>query len=265
MITHKQNGYLILEHLSDIELYYSSSKLVEIEKITLQGEELHHAVNVMRNSVGDLIHITDGEGTIYKSEIVEIKKINLIAAIEEKLIYENGAANIWFCIPVLKNPDRLKFSVEKCVELGITNFIVFTSKHTISKKINIEKLEKTILAAMKQSLRAFLPKISTSRFDEIIKFPGTKILFDQKAKSVFDGDFNLKEPTYFLFGPEGGFDETEINSVRPENRFALSANRLRSETAIIKCASLIELPPKKFFISQKLINLWLKKNNPVLG
>jgi len=242
MITHKQNGYLILEHLSDIELYYTSPEYVKSEKVTLNGDEFYHAVNVMRNSVGELIHITDGEGTIYRTEIVEITKSNLSAVIKDKFKYENRAENIWFCIPQLKNPDRLKFAFEKCVELGITNFILFSSKHTISKKNNSEKFLRTTFAAMKQSLRAFLPKIVSSSFDEIIKFPGTKILFDQNTKSVFDGDVNLKEPTYFLFGPEGGFDETEINSVRPENRFALSANRLRSETAIIKCASLIKLP-----------------------
>ncbi len=210
MIMHKQNGYLILEHLSDIELYYTSSEFVESEKITLHGEEFHHAVNVMRNSVGDIIHITDGEGRIYKSEIVQITKNYLSAAIQEKLIYENQAANIWFCIPQLKNPDRLKFAFEKCVELGITNFILFSSKHTISKKINSEKFLRTTFAAMKQSLRAFLPKIVSSSFNEIINLHGTKILFDQNSKTSFDGNVDIKKPIYFLFGPEGGFDEAEI-------------------------------------------------------
>ena len=237
---HKQNGYSILEHLSDIELYYTSPDFVESEKIILDGEEFHHAVNVMRNSVGDLLHITNGEGTIFKTKIFEIKKHKLTGAIQEKIEYENPAVNIWFCIPVLKNPDRLKFAFEKCVELGITNFVLFTSKHTISKKINLEKFQKTILAAMKQSLRAFLPKISTSSVDEIIKLSGTKILFDQIAKIRFVGNVDINKSTYFLFGPEGGFDEDEIKYVNPSSRFSLSDNRLRSETAIIKCASLLK-------------------------
>ena len=197
MTMHEQNGYLILEHLSNIELYYTSPEFVESEKITLQGEEFHHAVNVMRNSVGDSLHITDGEGTIYRSEIVDITKSNLTAVIKDKFKYENPANNIWFCIPLLKNPDRLKFAFEKCVELGITNFVLFSSKHTISKKINSEKFKKTTLAAMKQSLRAFLPKIISSSYNEIIKLPGTKILFDQNAKSVFDGNVNIKKTVYF--------------------------------------------------------------------
>ena len=76
MITHEQNGYLILAHLSNIELYYAPPEYVDVEKITLEGEEFHHAVNVMRNSVGDLIHITDGNGKLFILKISEIKKIN---------------------------------------------------------------------------------------------------------------------------------------------------------------------------------------------
>jgi len=240
---HEQNGYLILEHLSNTELYYTSAEYIESEKLTLQVEEFHHAVNVMRNSVGDSLHITDGKGTIYRSEIVNITKSNLTAAIKDKFKYENPANNICFCIPQLKNSDRLKFAFEKCVELGITNFILFSSKHTISKRINSEKFKKTALAAMKQSLRAFLPNIVASSYNEIIKLPGTKMLFDQNAKSVFDGNVNtnIKKPIYYLFGPEGGFDEIEINSINTDERFCLSANRLRSETAIIKCASLLKI------------------------
>ncbi len=50
-----------------------------------------------------------------------------------------------------------------------------------------------------------------------------------------------KSQLYFLFGPEGGFDETEIKIINTDDRFSLSANRLRSETAIIKCASLLKI------------------------
>jgi len=236
---HKQNGYLTLEHLSNIELYYSDPHCVKNDRIRIQGDEYRHSVNVMRNSVDDSIYITDGEGKIYKCEIEEINKNELNAHIKETINFENTAENIWFCIPALKNPDRLKFAFEKCVELGITNFILFTSKYTIPKKVNQDKFKKIVLAAMKQSLRAFLPKITTAKFEDVIKLPGMKILFEQNSRKSFEGDLPDESPIYFLFGPEGGFDEDEINLVRSENRFKLSTNRLRSETAIIKCASLL--------------------------
>ena len=241
MTTDKLNGYLTLVHLSNIELYYTPPTLVEKGELLLRDDEYHHCVNVMRNSVGDNLYVTDGHGAIYKSEIYRIKSKELIAKVIKKNEFENKADNIWFCIPLLKNPDRLKFAFEKCVELGITNFLLFSSKHSISKKLKPEKFEKTILAAMKQSLRAYLPKITTSSFKEIVELPGTKILFHQNAKHSFNGKLNVVKPVYFLFGPEGGFDDNEIAAIDSENRFNLASNRLRSETAILKCAALLKL------------------------
>ena len=229
-----------MELLSDIELYFTTSELIQSGGLTLAGEELHHAVNVMRHTIDDTLYVTNGEGTVFKSEITRITKSELTAKIIDRNQFNNPYKNIWFCIPLLKNPDRLKFAFEKCVELGITNFILFTSKHTISKKVNMEKFQKITLAAMKQSLRAFLPIIISATIDDIISTSGRKILFDQKSIKIFHGDTDVNETTYFLFWPEGGFDKLEIEKVNPVNHFSLSSNRLRSETAIIKCACLIK-------------------------
>jgi len=241
MIMVKQNGFLILAHLSNIELYYTTSEFIESDRLILTGDEFHHSVNVMRNSVDDKIFVTDGKGSIYTSKIMSVSVDHLSANIIERRVFENKANNIWFCIPVLKNPDRIKFAFEKCVELGITNFILFSSKYTLTKKVKPEKFGKTVLAAMKQSLRAFLPQIDSASLNDIIKLDGHKILFDQNEKLEFEGKVELNKSIYFLFGPEGGFDENEIESVDRENHFNISANRLRSETAIIKCASLLKI------------------------
>ncbi|HEY6625421.1 MAG TPA: RsmE family RNA methyltransferase [Ignavibacteriaceae bacterium] len=230
-----------MEHLSNIELYYTPKELIKEDQLILTGDEFHHSVNVMRNSVGDILYVTDGMGSIFISKISSISENQLAANINDRRVFENKARNIWFCVPMLKNPDRLKFALEKCVELGIINFILFNSRYTLSKKVKPEKFQKTVLAAMKQSLRAFLPQITSTSFNEILQFDGAKILFDQNAKQEFDGKLNSNNLTFYLFGPEGGFDENEIEFVEQENRFSLSSNRLRTETAIIKCASLLNL------------------------
>ena len=180
----KQNGYLILAHLSNIELYYTTSEFIESDRLILTGDEFHHSVNVMRNSVDDKIFVTDGKGSIYTSKITSVSVDHLSANIIERRVLENKAGNIWFCIPVLKNPDRIKFAFEKCVELGITNFILFSSKYTLTKKIKPEKFQKTVLAAMKQSLRAFLPQIDSASFNDIIKLDGHKILFEHSVQII---------------------------------------------------------------------------------
>jgi 16S rRNA (uracil1498-N3)-methyltransferase len=230
-----------LAHLSDIELYFTPPELVKGDEVIIAGDEFHHSVNVMRNRKGDILFVTNGNGTIFKSEIVSIKKDKLTSGIIEKNQYENKAENLWFCIPVLKNPDRLKFAFEKCVELGITNFILFHSKYTASKNLKPEKFHKIVLAAMKQSLRAYLPKIISSSFADIVKPDRIKFLFDQNANKEFDNRTVFSKPVYFLFGPEGGFDEKETAAVDPDFRFKLSGHRLRSETTVVKLASLLNL------------------------
>lgn len=207
--------------------------------IALSDDEFKHCCKVMRNAAGDIIHITDGEGNIYKSEIDKIEKNSLHGKISKTISYKNELKNIFFCIPKLKNPVRLKNALEKCVELGITNFIIFESKRTIGRIKNIERFNRILLSAMKQSLHAFLPIVEVAPLKLIINKPGIKILFDQGSENQFSFNNDLSDTYYFLFGPEGGFESEEIEMIDSSNRFVLSNYRLRSETAVIKCASLL--------------------------
>ena len=228
-------------HLSNIELYYSTQKRNSGNEIILEEEEFRHAVQVMRNSVGETIYITNGKGSIFRCEIISIENNSLLAKVLDEIKKENKFANICFCIPRLKNPERLKFSIEKCVELGVTNFILFNSERTISKFSKIERWKKIALSAIKQSLHAYLPQIKiVSSLDEISELTGEKILLDQNAKHKFIFSNRRDKNYYFIFGPEGGLSEKEINLFEEAKIFSLGEYRLRSETAIIKCASLLK-------------------------
>jgi len=236
----KDNGYLILAHLSNIELYYTSEKNLSDETLSLAGDEFKHSVKVMRNSVGDTLYITNGVGSIFKTEISSIEKDKLSSRIIETINTEKKFENIFFCIPKLKNPDRFKFAIEKCVELGVINFIIFESTRTIAKGTNIERWKKIALAAMKQSLRAYLPKIKLVKSLSLIaESNGEKIIFEQNAERKFQFEFVIDKKYYFIFGPEGGLMEDEIKLLDTNLIYALSDHRLRSETAIVKAASLI--------------------------
>ena len=231
------------DFLSDVELYYSEK--VNNGKVEISDEEFHHIKDVMRHEIGDEIYLTDGKGAIYQSIIqaVDQKKIN--CKILSSKHYENKFSNITFCLPRLRNTDRFEFALEKCVELGITNFIVFDSTRTVAKGEKIERWQKVILSAMKQSLRAWLPKVSyVKSISEIYKLDGTKILFDQNASQTFQqflatNHQSLNTNHFFLFGPEGGFSQEESRVMSGERRVKLTDNRLRSETAIVTAASIL--------------------------
>jgi len=236
----KDNGFLILVRLSNIDLYYSTCENISDETISLTGDEFKHAVQVMRSKIGDTIYITNGTGLIFKTKMLSIKKDKLSAKIIETIKTENKFENIFFCIPKLKNPDRFKFAIEKCVELGVTNFIIFESKRTIAKGTNIKRWEKIALAAMKQSLRAFLPKIKLLKnLSEISESNGEKIIFEQNAKRKFQFECDMDKKYYFIFGPEGGLTQDDLKFFDADSTYSLSDHRLRSETAIVKAASLI--------------------------
>jgi 16S rRNA (uracil1498-N3)-methyltransferase len=228
--------------LSDVELYFSVN--VNGNMIEVSGEEFHHIKDVMRHKVGDEIYITGGRGVIYKTEIERFAKESLSAKIISTTSYPNKFPNITFCIPRLKSADRFEFALEKCVELGITNFIVFDSQRTVAKGEKLDRWQKILTAAMKQSLRAWLPNVAYCKsVSEIMKLEGKKFFFDQNAEQTLSNYLSSESfvlsSSFLIFGPEGGFSEDELRIANGELRIKLTDNRLRSETAIVVAASIL--------------------------
>ena len=232
---------MTLAYLSNIELYYSHPDSFSGTSVKVTGEEFSHLTRVMRHKIDDDIYVTDGCGKIFTCRITEIDKTFLSAEILSVETYENKFQNIFFCIPKLKSPERFEFALEKCVELGITNFIIYESMRTVAKSIKVERWEKILLSAMKQSLRSYLPKIhSLTNFKNILELDGTKILFEQNAeKKLSELKLANDKNYYFIFGPEGGLDKQEIELAGTANLYQLTENRLRSETAVVYAASKI--------------------------
>jgi 16S rRNA (uracil1498-N3)-methyltransferase len=108
----------------------------------------------------------------------------------------------------------------------------------VSKSVKEERWNKIALAAMKQSLLSYLPKLVYLTLDEISKRRADKIIFEQNSQKYFN-QFKpeLNKESCFVFGPEGGFDKRELLMFDEKNFYKLADNRLRSETAVIKCAS----------------------------
>jgi 16S rRNA (uracil1498-N3)-methyltransferase len=210
--------------------------------------EAKHISRVMRHKVNDIILITNGEGKIYQSKIKNITKNEVIAESEKVFTQGNKLKNITFCIPILKTSDRFEFALEKSVELGITNFLIFSAKKSYRRGVKLERWNKILLAAMKQSLQSHKPKIDvTNSLQKTLSQESTKIYFEQNSELSIDNYFKEKrvskflndKKTFFVFGPEGGLTKEELNSDEHNIQLSLTPNRLRSETAIIHTASLL--------------------------
>ncbi len=230
------------EYLSDIELYFTTE--ISDISLTLTGDEHKHITKVMRHLVGDTLYVTDGNGNYFETTITQISSKSVVANIKNRKNKENELKNIYFCFPRLKNSNRFEFELEKSIELGITNFIIFHSERTIPKGEKLERWNKIALAAMKQSLRTYLPKIEyVNTLKSIEQFDGMKIIFDQKSENNLVSFINKgsknKERLFFLFGPEGGLSERELSSIEGSIVIRLTQNRLRAETAVVTAAAII--------------------------
>lgn len=227
--------------LRNIELYYSPLHSEGIDKIRVEGEECKHILKVMRHNIGDEIYITNGAGSIFKTKINRTEKDIIETQIVDGYNFENKLRNIYFCIPKLRIPDRLESALEKCTELGITNFIIFETERTVSRGDKTDRWKKILISAMKQSLRSYLPVLSVVKsLKDIKSMNGKKILFSQDAEKIFIKGYLAFDSNYYLiFGPEGDFASDEINLFAGDKSYNLGEFRLRSETAIIKCASLL--------------------------
>lgn len=230
-----------MEFLSDIELFFTDE--LSEKKIIMKNDDFIHCTKVFRYKTGDKVFVTDGNGKIYHCEISRIYKNELEAEIlsytEQKIKYPN----IHFCIPILKNKDRFRFAFEKLIELGITNIIIYKAERSVKENFNLEKYKKIAIETIKQSLQANLPVIkSIGSLTELNSFEGNKIIFEQNSKVRFDCNMITKNDiNYFIFGPEGGLTDKEIISLNDHKKFSLAENRLRTETAIIKVASVLTL------------------------
>lgn len=231
---------MISEFLSNTELYFSSPENILENKILIRDEEANHIAKVMRHNVGDKIYVTNGIGKIFLTEISSIEKNKIESIISTELSFNNKLEKLYFVIPKLKNPSRFEFAIEKSVELGITNFIIYNAEFSLVKGEKLERWNKILLSAMKQSLRSYLPKIELiNKLKEIHNYTGKHFVFEQKGNKKLN-EINLTDENhFFIFGPEGGFSEDENKFLLNFEKLILNNSRLRAETAIVTAAGII--------------------------
>lgn len=229
-----------------MNLYYTSPKSILGDILRIEGQEMIHAVKVMRHKTGDKLDVTDGTGYIYRSEITHIGKREIEARIIERVLIQPESPELILVMGIIKKKDRLEFAIEKAVELGVSGIALFDGDHTEKKGVRIDRLETIAISAMKQSLRTNLPEIVHYKsLDQCLSgFNDAKILIadevadKQSGIKLADGNSRI----LIVIGPEGGFSEREreLWNKYPVQRISLGTHRLRAETAAITACALIK-------------------------
>jgi 16S rRNA (uracil1498-N3)-methyltransferase len=207
--------------------------------------EFKHAIQVLRYQMGSIISFTDGMGALYEATINSIGKRDFSAKIGSKTVVE-PLPSIILAMGILKSSDRMEWALEKCTELGVSEFWFLNTKNSERSHLNLERLKKVVISAMKQSHSAYLPQLKSLNFEEAIKL--SEGITNNKY-IAYCGDFDSKPirnseiPAVFFVGPEGDFTESEYQ-VAVKSGFVgtgLGPSILRSETASVAVLSAMRL------------------------
>ena len=213
----------------------------------LDPDESHHCHKVLRKKPGDIIDITDGKGSFFKSRITNIDTRKCQFQIESQELVNPPDHYIHIGIAPTKNMDRMEWFVEKCTEIGVDEISFFISSNSERKVLKNDRLSKKLIAAMKQSMKARLPKLnelrSFTRFIDSVNPEANKyIAYVESGNPISLGNAATKEQEYcVLIGPEGDFTKEELNLAQSKNfkKVNLGNSRLRTETAgIVACHTL---------------------------
>ena len=215
----------------------------------LPEEEAAHCLRVLRLSQGDKITLTDGKGYFYEAQISVASAKRCSVSILNKTFqpfYWRG--HLHLAMAPTKNMDRTEWFAEKATEIGIDEISFLNCRFSERKVLKVERIEKIVVSAVKQSLKARKPQINEmTSFDKFVRqdFPGDKFIAHCYAgeKPLLKDVLSNEKDTLVLVGPEGDFSPEEVELAlscvfRP---VSLGMSRLRTETAALVAAHLMNL------------------------
>ena len=211
------------------------------EKQELPEEEAGHCLRVLRLSQGDEIMLTDGKGSFYKAVITTTSGKRCLFSIQETLPWQKTwTACLHIAMAPTKNMDRNEWFAEKATEIGFDELTFLNCRFSERKVIKTERIEKILVSAMKQSLKASLPVLNgMTDFMEFISkdFVGQKFIAHcyEGEKQPLQSVLRKGEDALVLVGPEGDFSPEEVEAALAHGfvPVSLGKSRLRTETAAL--------------------------------
>ncbi len=226
-----------------MQLFYTTH--IADNKALLTDDEARH-VKVLRKSVNDHLHLIDGTGYLYEAvitEIVETKKSHEVHLniVSKTLQARSRNYHFHLFIAPTKQNERIEWMLEKAIETGLDSITFIKTEHSEKSRVNMGRLEKICISAMKQSGEFYKPLIhDLVNFKELMHANKAAVqllahcnsMFDKQslqayAESIANANINL------FIGPEGDFSENEIKQAYEMGfkGLSLGSTRLRTETA----------------------------------
>ena len=223
----------------------------------LPAEEAAHASRVLRLESGDEVFLIDGAGCFFKAQLTLVTKGRCLYDIVERLPQEktwNG--RIAVAMAPTKVIDRVEWTLEKATEIGVDEFSLLNCAFSERRNVKLERLDKIVVAAVKQSRKAWKPLLNDLQpFENFVKQPrkGAKYIahcYAEIDKKDLYGELlqlNGDGEVTILIGPEGDFsiDEVRLAMNKGYVSVSLGQSRLRTETAALAATMIAQLAFRK--------------------
>ncbi|WP_066495316.1 16S rRNA (uracil(1498)-N(3))-methyltransferase [Abyssisolibacter fermentans] len=227
--------------------FFVDKNYIDDNKVEIYGDDVKHIKNVLRLKIGDKISICDGQNNEYIAKICNINKTLVLCDIISKCDISRESNIKITLFQALTKGQKMDLIIQKAVELGVYQIYPVQMKRCVSKITDLKKENKKVerwnriaYEAAKQSKRGFIPKIN-----EVISFMQMTELFNafdnvivpyenEKDTGIKDVLKNINTDSIcVIIGPEGGFEEEEIQILEKKNSsiVTLGPRILRTETA----------------------------------
>lgn len=240
--------------MKETRYFYVPDAAAQIE---LPMEEAMHALRVLRLRSGDEMYLMDGNGNFYHAEVTIAATKRCLYEIKEVLPQEKSwRGRIHLAIAPTKGMDRVEWLAEKITEIGFDEMSFLNCKFSERKVMRTVRLDKIVVAAVKQSRKPWKPIINQmTTFKDFVSKPRLGYKFIAHCYEEIDKkDFweqlqNIKgeEDVTILIGPEGDFSIDEVNLAIKNGyeSISLGKSRLRTETAGLAAVMMAQLALRK--------------------
>lgn len=230
-----------------MQLFYNPTINETQDSFVFDKEESKHIIKVLRKKEGDILHVTNGLGFLFKTEITIASDNKCTVKIVSFEKQEAPKFHLHLAVAPTKMNERYEWFLEKATEIGIQEITPIICEHSERKVIKTDRFQKILESAMKQSLHYYLPKLNEPiSFKDFTKQKQSGQLFiahcEETGKKSLKNELKPNQDVTILIGPEGDFSVKEIQ-LAIDNNFipvSLGATRLRTETAaIVACHSVV--------------------------
>jgi len=215
---------------------------INSENYILNEEESKHCIKVLRLSTGSMIQLVDGKGGFYQAIIEDPHPKRTRIKIQSS-VQSYGKRNHYLHIAIAptKNIERTEWFLEKATEIGIDEITLIICDRSERKDFKIQRLNKVITSAVKQSIKAYHPKLNEAeRFSDFVLNSSASYKFIahciESEKTALKEHVKVNSDYIVIIGPEGDFTPSEV-ALAVEQDFipiTLGNSRLRTETAALE-------------------------------